>query len=113
MHPKGWSVSCGKVLNPRFLRPLPEFPHGGVTTKIHDYYDVIDVNLYSCTLCQKQVKASTSANLLLHFRTTHQAAYDEYLKLSGKRKKRRTEEHRVEKYRVSELFKKFPSLSFL
>lgn len=56
------------------------------TPLIREYYDLVGENTYSCSLCQKKVKSVRTSNLLYHFRKYHETAYNEYVKVSYRKK---------------------------
>lgn len=50
--------------------------------KIKDYFDFCDLNTWKCSICEKEVKARTTSNLLQHFRAHHPNTYEEYVEVA-------------------------------
>lgn len=73
--------------------------------KIRDYYDFVSTNLWACTLCDKQLKSTTTSNLITHFRQKHEEEYADFLKISWRAKK---DEDNLERFKKKRKFVPIP-----
>lgn len=52
---------------------------------IKDYFDFCAQDTWKCSVCEKEVKAKTTSNLLQHFRHHHPNTYEEYVEVAKRR----------------------------